>query len=77
MTDHPLLGPPVPPSTSSVHFGYRGEPADSFGNPLYFNNRTSTYQAFTALAADAKELRRRKMQSMRDRRRQGATTTTA
>ena len=77
MQDHPIPGPAMPPSTSSVHFRPDGSPVNSFGHPLYFDSRTSTYQAFTALAADAKELRRRKMQSTRDRRRRGATSTTA
>jgi hypothetical protein len=67
-------GPPMPPSNSSVHFTPYG-PTDSFGNQLY--QSSSSYQAFTALAADAKELRRRKVQSTRDRRRRGATSTTA
>ena len=69
-------GPPMPPSSSSVHFSPHGPPIDSLGNQLYFNRASSTYEAFTALAVDAKELRRRKMQSSRDKRRRGATSTT-
>ena len=42
MQDHPLPRPPVPPSTSSVHFGPDG-PTNSFGNQIYYNRRTSTY----------------------------------
>jgi len=68
-------GPPMPPSSSSVHFSPHG-PTDSYGNQLYFNRPSSTYEAFTALAVDAKELRRRKVQSVRDKRRRGATSTT-
>ena len=77
MQDHPIPGPAMPPSTSSVYFRPDGSTTDAFGSPLYFNPCTSTYQAFTALAADTKELRRRKMQSMWDWRRWGATSTTA
>ena len=70
-------GPPLPPSTSSIHFSPYGPPTDSFGNQIYYNQSSSTYQAFTALAADAKELRRRKVQSTRDKRRRRGTTTTS
>lgn len=46
----------------------------------YVNPTISTihpeYPAFTALAADARELRRRKVQSTRDKRRKGGTSTT-
>ena len=77
MQDHPIPGLAMPPSTSSVYFRPDGLTTDAFGSPLYFNPRTSTYQAFTALAVDAKELRRWKMQSMWDRHRRGATSTTA
>ena len=46
------------------------------GNQLLFNRTSSTSnEAFTALAADAKELRTRKVQSVRDKRRHGATIT--
>ena len=69
-------GPPMPPSSSSVHFSPYGPPTDSYGNQLYFNWSSSTYEAFTALAVDAKELRRRKVQSMRDKCRRGAASTT-
>lgn len=75
----PLMGtgPPLPPSNSSVHFVPNGSSVDSYGNQLYYNRASSSYEAFTALAADAKELRRRKVQSVRDKRRRGATSTTA
>ena len=75
--DPPLRGngPPLPPSTSSVHFGPFGT-TDAFGNALYYDRSSSSYQAFTALAVDAKELRRRKVQSTRDKRRRRTTTTT-
>lgn len=62
------------PPQYSPFYGSHG-PLDLFGNPL-FNYSSPTTQAFTALAADAKELRRRKVQSTRDKRRRGATTTT-
>jgi hypothetical protein len=77
--DPPLsgTGPSLHPSNSSVHFSPYGPPTDSFGNQMFYNRSSSTYEAFTALAVDAKELRRRKVQSARDKRRRGATSTTA
>jgi hypothetical protein len=63
--------PSIPPQHSPFH-----GPGNLFGDPMFSYSQPTT-QAFTALAADAKELRRRKMQSTRDRRRRGATTTTA
>ena len=59
--------PPLPRSYSSP--------------PRYYHDVTPElpirpeYPAFTALVADAKELRRRKVQSTRDKRRKGAPTT--
>lgn len=77
--DPPLsgTGPPRPIDDSSVFFGPDGIPFDRYGKELYYNRSTSSYQAFTALAADAKELRRRKVQSTRDKRRRRAATTTS
>jgi hypothetical protein len=77
--DPPLLGGPgvsiVP--TSSAQFGTFG-PTDRWGYPLQYNHSSQSFEAFTALAVDAKELRRRKVQSTRDKRlRRGATTTTS
>jgi hypothetical protein len=67
----------MPITDSSVFFRPGdGLPFDRYGKELYYDRSTSSYQAFTALAADAKELRRRKVQSTRDKRRRGATTTT-
>jgi len=66
----------MPISDSSVFFAPEGHPFDRYGKELYYNRSTSSYQAFTALAADAKELRRRKVQSTRDKRRRRATTNT-
>jgi hypothetical protein len=60
----------IPPQHSPYH-----GPGNLFGDPMFPYSPPST-QAFSALAADAKELRRRKMQSTRDRRRRGATSTT-
>jgi len=74
--DPPPSGPPMPISDSSVFFAPEGHPFDRYGKELYYNRSTSSYQAFTALAADAKELRRRKVQSTRDKRRRRATTNT-
>jgi len=75
--DPPLLGGPgvsiVP--TSSVQFGPLG-PTDRWGYPLQYNQSSNSFEALAALAVDAKELRRRKVQSTRDKRRRGATTNT-
>jgi len=65
---------PTAPPQYSPFYGPRGV-TDLFGDPL-FGYSSPTPQAFTALAADAKELRRRKVQSTRDKRRRGVTTTT-
>ena len=62
-----------PPPIGSPYYG----PANLFGDPLFIHNPPPSSQALMALAADAKELRRRKVQSMRDKRRSGATTTTS
>jgi len=69
--DQPLGGVPVPPMPPHLSPFFQ---RDVFGN--YNPDFGPTTQAFTALAADAKELRRRKVQSTRDRRRRGATSTT-
>ena len=52
-------------------------PTDFYGHPLFMHNSmpTSSPQALVALATDAKELRRRKVQSTRDKRRRGAVST--
>ena len=47
------------------------------GDPLFIHNPPPSSQALMALAADVKELRRRKVQSMRDKHHSGATTTTS
>lgn len=65
-----LQFPRVPPQYS-MFYGSRG-PTDRFGDPLLFSHPSR--QSGQALAADTKELRRKKMQSARDRRRGGAIT---
>ena len=62
-----LQFPRVPPQYSTFY-----GPTDRFCDPLLFSH--SSRQSGQALAADAKELRRRKMLSARDRRRRGAIT---
>ena len=72
--DSPLGGLPLAPN-HSVQFGPLGV-TDSWGYPVYHNRSSQSFEAYTALAVDAKELRRRKVQSIRDKRRQRASTTT-
>ena len=78
-TGDPLLGgiqlPRVPPQYSPF-YGPCGA-TNIFGDPLFIYSQPSP-QAFTSLVVDAKELRRRKMQSRRDRRRtNGVASSTA
>ena len=55
-TDPPLGGLPVAPN-QSVRFSPLGV-TDSWGYPVYYNRSSQSFEAYTALAADAKELRR-------------------
>ena len=72
--DPPLGGLPVAPN-QSVQFGPLSV-TDSWGYAIYYNCSSQSFEAYTALAADAKELRRRKVQSTWDKRRQRMSTNT-
>jgi len=69
--DQPAGGVPAQPMPPHLSPFFQ---RDVFGN--YNPDSGPSTQAFTALAADAKELRRRKVQSVRDKRRRGATSST-
>ena len=76
--DPPLGGIQLPraPPQYSPYYGPRGA-TDIFGDPLFIYSQPSP-QAFTSLVVDAKELRRRKMQSRQNRcRTNGAASSTA